>query len=460
MKYISTRGQSEALSFSDAIMSGLARDGGLFLPEEFPQIGDQLGDWSELTYPELAYEVMRLFSDLPDDDLKCLVNKSYSTFSHPDVTPIKRVGDVYLMELFHGPTMAFKDIALQFLGNLFEYQLERRDGLMNIVAATSGDTGSAAIQGVRGKERINIFVMHPKGRTSDVQKRQMTTVLDDNVFNMAVSGTFDDCQAMLKELFNDLDFKDHNSLGAVNSINWARVLAQVVYYIYATLEIQKETGAERVRFSVPTGNFGDIFAGYVASRMGLPIGKLVLATNENNILTRFFNSGKYSQGEVVPTLSPSMDIQVASNFERYLYYLLGEDSSAVKSMMRSFADGKTIEVPLKDGKVDPLFAAGTGTTEMTLETIKTCYNEHDYLLDPHTAVGYRIAHDHLCDDEPMICLATAHPAKFGDAIKEAIGEDIAHHPDLDALSGKPMRCDDLSANVDDLKKYVQTRINR
>ena len=458
MKYISTRGQSEALSFSDAIMTGLARDGGLLLPEEFPQISDRLEDWSELTYSELAYEVMRLFTDIPDDDLKNLVNKSYATFNHPDVTPIERVGEVYVMELFHGPTMAFKDIALQFLGNTFEYQLERRDEHMNIVAATSGDTGSAAIQGVRGKERINIFVMHPKGRTSEVQKRQMTTVLEDNVFNLAVDGTFDDCQAMLKQLFNDLEFKDNYKLGAVNSINWARILAQVVYYIYATLKIQKITGAKRIRFSVPTGNFGDIFAGYVASRMGLPIGKLILATNENNILTRFFNTGEYSQGKVVPTLSPSMDIQVASNFERYLYYLLGEDSSAVKKMMQSFADGETIRVPLNNGQLDPLFSAGTGTTEMTLETIKTCYNKYGYLLDPHTAVGYRIAHDHLCDDEPMVCLATAHPAKFGDAIKQAIGKDIAHHPELDALLDKPMRFNDLAAKVDDLKEYVKTRV--
>ncbi len=458
MKYISTRGQSEALSFSDAIMTGLARDGGLLLPESFPQIEDKLDGWEGLAYSDLAFEVMRLFTDLPDEDLRSIVDKSYATFSHPEVAPIKRVGDVFVMELFHGPTMAFKDIALQFLGNLFEYQLEHRNQQMNIVAATSGDTGSAAIQGVRGKDRINIFVMHPEGRTSEVQKRQMTTVLDDNVFNMAVDGTFDDCQAMLKDLFNDLDFRDRYCLGAVNSINWARVLAQVVYYIYATLQVRKLTGAERIRFSVPTGNFGDIFAGYVASRMGLPIGKLILATNENNILARFFNSGKYSQGEVVPTLSPSMDIQVASNFERYLYYLVGEDACEVKKLMQSFSEGNTIQVPLKNGKVDPLFAAGTGTTEMTLEAIKSCYAEHGYLLDPHSAVGYRIAQDHLQEDEPMVCLATAHPAKFGDAIKQAIGEDIAHHPELDALSGKPMRYDKLKANVDDLKKYVKTHI--
>jgi threonine synthase len=458
MKYISTRGQTESLSFSDAVMTGLARDGGLLLPESFPQVAGELDRWSDLPYAGLAVEVMRLFVDLPDDDLRDIVNRSYSTFEDPAVTPLKRVGDVHIMELFHGPTLAFKDVALQFLGNLFEYQLERRDQRLNIVAATSGDTGSAAIYGVRGKDRIRIFVMHPKGRTSEIQERQMTTVLDSNVSNLAVEGTFDDCQAMLKSLFNDLPFRDRYCLGAVNSINWARVLAQVVYYVYATLQLRKHEGVERVRFSVPTGNFGDIFAGYVAARMGVPIGKLVLATNENDILTRFFTTGEYSLGNVVPTLSPSMDIQVASNFERYLYYKLGENSDAVREQMAAFAGGDAIRVPLEDGVMDPLFAAGTGTTAMTLDAIKTCYAEHGYLLDPHTAVGYSIAHDHLCEHEPMVCLATAHPAKFGEAIKQAVGEDLAHHPKLDVLAGQDTRCDDLAADVANLRDYIVERV--
>ena len=458
MKYISARGQTEPLSFSDAIMTGLARDGGLLLPEAFPQVADRLESWGELAYADLAFEVMRLFVDLPDPALRDIVDRSYATFDDPDVTPLKRVGDVHILELFHGPTLAFKDVALQFLGNLFEYELERRGQNMNIVAATSGDTGSAAICGVRGKERIRIFVMHPKGRTSEVQERQMTTVLDGNVFNLAVEGTFDDCQAMLKTLFNDLSFRDRYCLGAVNSINWARVLAQVVYYIYAALQIRRREGAERVRFSVPTGNFGDIFAGYVASRMGAPIGKLVLATNENDILTRFFTTGEYSLGQVVPTLSPSMDIQVASNFERYLYYKLGEDGAAVREQMSAFADGNAIQVPSDGGVVDPLFAAGTGTTAMTLESIKNCHETYGYLLDPHTAVGYSIAHDHLSDDEPMVCLATAHPAKFGGAIMQAVGEDLAHHPQLDALADREARCDDLSADADELKDYIAERV--
>jgi threonine synthase len=454
MKYISTRGQIEPLSFSEAVMGGLARDGGLLLPESFPQVADKLDSWVGLSYQALAFEVMQPFVDIPDDDLRSLVDRSYASFRESEVTPLRRVGDVYVLELFHGPTLAFKDVALQFLGNLFEYQLERTQSHLNIVAATSGDTGSAAIHGVRGKERIKIVVMHPEGRTSDVQARQMTTVLDDNVFNVAVEGTFDDCQAMLKQLFNDLPFRDRHNLGVVNSINWARVLAQVVYYVYATLQIREREGVERVRFSVPTGNFGDIFAGYVAAQMGVPIGKLILATNENDILSRFFATGVYGQGVVVPTLSPSMDIQVASNFERYLYYRLGEDGDAVRTAMASFAAGECIRVPHADKGDDALLTAGRGTTADTLAAIKQCYADSGYILDPHTAVGYHIAHQHLKKDEPMVCLATAHPAKFGDAVLQAIGEDVAHHPILDALNGKPTRCDRLPAEGDRLKAYL------
>jgi len=283
-------------------------------------------------------------------------------------------------------------------------------------------------------------------------------VLDHNVHNLAVEGTFDDCQGMLKQLFNDLPFRDRCALGAVNSINWARILAQVVYYVYATLQIRKRDGVERVRFSVPTGNFGDIFAGYVASRMGVPIGKLILATNENDILARFFVTGVYATGTVVPTLSPSMDIQVASNFERYLYCRLGEDGAAVRRMMAAFAGGEAIRIPLESGVVDPLFAAGTGTTSDTLAAIKACYEAHGYLLDPHTAVGYHLAHQHLCEAEPMVCLATAHPAKFGAAVERAVGDDIAHHAELDALLTQPTRCDDIAADVEGLKAYVLERV--
>ena len=458
MRYISTRGESDPLSFSEAVMTGLARDGGLLLPESIPQVGDRLDAWAELAYPDLAFEVMRLFADLPDDDLRGIVQRSYAAFDTPEVTPLRPLGDGYLLELFHGPTLAFKDVALQFLGNLFEYLLERSGGHMNIVAATSGDTGSAAICGVRGMERIRIFVMHPDGKTSEIQRLQMTTVLDDNVFNLAVRGSFDDCQRMLKEVFNDLDFKDGCSLGAVNSINWARVLAQVVYYFYASLRVCRERGADRVRFSVPTGNFGDIFAGYIAAKMGAPIGKLVLATNENDILARFFNSGEYSCGEVVPTISPSMDIQVASNFERYLYYRLDCDTVAVRDLMRQFGESGRIVIDKCDGAVDDFISAGSGTTELTLEAIAECCENTGIVLDPHTAVGYSVGRCFTDEREPMIFLATAHPAKFGDAIRQALGDDAAGHPRLERLRGMPSRYDMLDADSRALKEYILRHI--
>ena len=283
----------------------------------------------------------------------------------------------------------------------------------------------------------------------------MTTVLDDNVFNIAVKGTFDDCQGIMKEIFRDLEFKGACSLGTVNSINWARVLAQIVYYFYSAFRVQEATGAEKVRFSVPTGNFGDILAGYIASRMGLPVGKLVLATNENDILSRFFNSGEYSLGTVVETISPSMDIQVASNFERYLYYKTGEDGAAISLMMDNFAESGSLSVDLSDdGSVDNLFAAGCGTTASTLETIRKVYAEHGYLLDPHTAVGVNVGLQHCADNEPMIYVSTAHPAKFSKAIKDAVGEDLAHHDILDGLAELPARCEVLSSEAQEVRRFI------
>lgn len=447
----------EPVGFQDAVMTGLARDGGLLLPAEIPDVRDRLGRWSKLSYPELACEVMGLFSDLPAADLRDLVLRAYRTFEHPEVAPVVPVGPFHVLELFHGPTLSFKDIALQFLGNLFEHILRRTGQELNIVAATSGDTGSAAIHGVRGRDRIRIFVMHPRGKVSPLQERQMTTVLDANVFNLAIEGTFDDCQRIMKSIFGDLAFKDRHSLGAVNSINWARVLAQIVYYFFSAFRVMERTGARRVRFSVPTGNFGDIFAGYVSARMGLPIGRLVLATNENDILARFFATGVYSVGPVHQTMSPSMDIQVASNFERYLYYAVGGDASRLQSLMDDFAKhGRLCVGRPSGGAVDPLFAAGAGSTKTTLETIRSVYAEHGYLLDPHTAVGVHVAAGHLAADEPMICIATAHPAKFPDAIGKATGrDDLARHPALDALAGREARCAVRPASVDEVRAFVE-----
>jgi threonine synthase len=459
MRYISTRGGDHPLGFKDAVMTGLARDGGLLLPAEVPYVAPRLPAWQRLSYPELAFEIMRLYTDIPAADLNDIIARSYAAFRHPDVTPVQCVDGVHILELFHGPTLAFKDVALQFLGNVFEYILEETNQHLNILAATSGDTGSAAICGVRSRERIRIFVMHPHGRVSPLQERQMTTVLDDNVFNIAVNGTFDDCQRIMKNLFGDLAFKDRHSLGTVNSINWARVLAQIVYYFFAAFRVMRLTGARRIQFAVPTGNFGDIFAGYMACRMGLPVSRLVLATNENDILARFFNNGDYGRGPVHATISPSMDIQVASNFERYLYYRVGEDPLALRELMQRFADtGRLTVLPLPDGRIDDLISAGMGDTQHTLATIREFQAEHGYLLDPHSAVGVCVGSRYLKEDEPMICLATAHPAKFGQAILDATGQDLAHHPMLDELVDLPTRCAVLPATESAIRAHLETNI--
>jgi threonine synthase len=450
----------EPIGFQDAVMTGLAPDSGLLLPENLPDVSSNLDEWKKLSYQELAFEVMRLFvTDIPEDDLKTLIEKSYSTFRISEVAPVVSVGNLHILELWHGPTLAFKDVALQFLGNLFEYILEKRGGELNILGATSGDTGSAAIYGVHGKKNIRIFIMHPKGRTSPIQEKQMTSVLDDNVFNLAVEGTFDNCQHLMKTIFSDVEFKTKYSLGSVNSVNWARVLAQIVYYFYAFFRVQESTGAEQVQFSVPTGNFGDILAGYLAAQMGLPVKKLILATNENNILSRFFNSGEYSTGEVVPTLSPSMDIQVASNFERYLYYYLGMDSTRLCELMDDFAEEKKLMVELNEnGVVDDLFVAGEGNIEQTLTTIEKIHAETGYMLDPHTAVGVAVAERFQCSENPTICLATAHPAKFPEAIERAIGQ-AAHHLLLDALADAETRCQTIANDETAVCDYLIQKIS-
>ena len=451
-QYISTRGGVSPVDFSAAVMMGLADDGGLLLPADIPDIRGKLENWRKLSYRDLAYEVMSPFigESIAEADLRVLINRSYDSFDTPDVIPIVPVGGIYIAELFHGPTLAFKDVALQFLGNLFEHELKCTGGRLNILGATSGDTGSAAIHGVRGKAGIDIFIMFPEGRVSPLQERQMTTVPDANVHCIAVTGTFDDGQRVLKAVFNDIPFKRQYSLGAVNSVNWARVLAQVVYYFWGAFRVQEATGAATVQVTVPTGNFGDIFAGYVAKRMGAPISRLVLATNENDILSRFFNTGCYSLGEVSPTLSPSMDIQVASNFERYLYYRLGCDTEKVRDTMAAFARDKSITVP----GTDPDFAAGRGDTPSTLATIARYHAQYGYILDPHTAVGVSVAEQHLRANEPMLCLATAHPAKFSSAITRALGSDLARHPTLEALKTLPTRKVLLAPVKETIQEYM------
>lgn len=462
MRYISTRGQVSPVSFQEAVLMGLAEDGGLLIPEGIPDLSGILEKWRSLSYMDLAFEIFRHFAtDIPDRDLRGLVAKSYASSFSPKVAPTVKVGDLHILELFHGPTLAFKDVALQLLGNLFEYILERTGGSLNILGATSGDTGSAAIYGVRGREHINIFIMHPYRRVSPIQERQMTAVLDANVHNIAIEGSFDDCQAIMKTLARDLDFKLRYSLGAVNSVNWGRVLAQIVYYFATVFDVQKSTGADSVQVCVPTGNFGNILAGWYARQMGLPISRLILATNENDILSRFFNTGVYSMGEVVHTLSPAMDIQISSNFERYLYYHVGRDAGQLRSLMEQFGATGSLNVKMDStGRVDPVFAADRCTIGEMLSGIRKYFEKHQYILDPHTAVGVTVAERFRTNGVPLICLATAHPAKFPDAIQQATGKDVARHPDIDALRDLPTRCKVLPNDKEAVRKYIVETIGR
>jgi threonine synthase len=459
MHYISTRGGISPIPFKDAVMMGLATDGGLLLPEVLPAVAPEtLKNWQSSSFQKLAAEIFRLFiSDIENDRLDELINLSYSTFSHPEITPLVKKGDLYIQELFHGPTLAFKDVALQFLGNVFAHILQETGSRMNIIGATSGDTGSAAIYGVRGKERINIFILHPYKRVSPTQELQMTTVIDPNVYNIAITGNFDDGQAIVKAIFNDIPFKNRYHLGAVNSINWARILAQVVYYVYAWLKIKNDTGVESIEFSVPTGNFGDIFAGYIARNL-LPQGairRLILATNENNLLTRFVTRGDYSVSKVVATSSPSMDIQVASNFERYLYYLYDCDAEQTRKDFEQFSQtGK-----LRFGQellqtIQQDFGSKSVNEAETQDTIRRFYKEHDYILDPHTAVGVNAAQACASRDIPVVCLATAHPAKFSAAVVRAIGKEPELPPPLKGLHDKESRCEVLEPEVRVVQEYI------
>ncbi len=456
MKYISTRGGIEPVSFTQAVKMGLADDGGLLIPAQIPQVSaETLHTWATLRFQDLAFEVIRLYTAgaLPDADLKDIVERSFSAFDHPDITPLVKAGELNILELFHGPTLAFKDVALQFLGNMFEYQLSREGGQINIIGATSGDTGSAAIYGVRGKPHIHIFILHPHQRVSAVQERQMTSVLDDNVHNIAIEGTFDDGQHIVKALFNDLPFKQSHQLAAVNSINWARIVAQIVYYFYAWGKMTGGEVTQKISFSVPTGNFGDIFAGYVAKMMGLPVKKLVLATNRNDILSRFVNQGAYESSSVAPTISPSMDIQVSSNFERYLYFLLDGNATVVKGLMEEFAASGRFSVDAdKLAKVQEEFASCAVSEEATLATIKLVHQNTGYVLDPHTAVG--VAAAQALDEPDAVCLATAHPAKFGDAVKQAISEEVALPPHLSDLLTRETRMKILPADVAAIKQFM------
>lgn len=425
MRYVSTRGSAPALDFSGVTLAGLASDGGLYVPDEWPQFSiDEIREMRGLPYAELAARIMQPFIGdcLSEERLLELTTKAYGRFAHQAVTPLAQLDEQHwLLELFHGPTLAFKDVALQMLGLLFEEFLGREEGSLTIVGATSGDTGSAAIDAVAGLDRVEIFMLHPKGRVSDVQRRQMTTVRAPNVHNIAIEGSFDDAQAMVKRIFADGSVTDWHRIGAVNSINWARLMAQIVYYFAAALQLG---GPDRkIAFSVPTGNFGDVFAGHVAARMGLPIEQLIVATNVNDILHRALSAGDYSTGTVTPTAAPSMDIQVSSNFERLLYDVGGRNGQAMGEQMRAFEQDRAMRLTnaQREGAAE-LFTSARVDEHDTTQSMRWAYERCGQMIDPHTAIGLHAARKaDIAADVPVVTLATAHPAKFNDAVERATG---------------------------------------
>lgn len=464
MKYISTRGRAPALSFEEAMLTGLARDGGLYVPESWPSMSfDEIADLAGCRYEEAAFRVMRPFigDSFTDEELTGIISRAYAGFDHEARCPLVQIGENdFLLELHHGPTMAFKDVAMQLIGQLFEVALKRRGERVTIVGATSGDTGSAAIEAFRGLDAVDVFIMFPDGRVSDVQRRQMTTPTEDNVHALAVDGDFDDCQARLKDMFNDFTFRDEVHLAGVNSINWARVLAQVVYYFTSAVAL----GAPHrpVSFTVPTGNFGDIFAGYVARRMGLPIDRLIIATNQNNILHRTLETGSYVKQGVTPSISPSMDIQVSSNFERALFDLLDRDGRAVAQLMEELAEKGSFTLP--QGALSRLrieFESGDCSEEETRAAIATLYKMTGEVVCPHTAVGVKVAADkRMVGRVPMITLATAHAAKFPDAVEEACGV----RPELPArmadLFDRPERMTHVANDLSAIEAIIRERIGK
>ena len=447
MKFISTRGQTPSLGFSDAVATGLAPDGGLFLPETLPDFSGQLAAFENLSYAELCFEFMRVFAtDIPAATLRTIVDASYTTFADPAIAPLKPLAkNLYVLELFHGPTLAFKDFALQLLGNLYAHQCVVRRETINVLGATSGDTGAAAIHGLLGKPGTAIFILYPDGRVSPLQERQMACTGAANVFAIAIDGSFDDAQASLKEIFGDQAFRTRQRLSAVNSINLARVLAQCVYYLYAWLRLP---AAERsnVEFVVPTGNFGNVLAGWLLQQMGVPIRSFKVATNQNDILYRLFTTGEYRVGAVLPSLAPSMDIQVASNFERFIYFNVGRDAARVREVMQTFKTTGAYTFP--DFNRATFSASRTSDAEIA-SIITRVYREHGYIVDPHTACGFK----ELNPDRVSIVLATASPAKFPDTIRAAIGVEPTH-PSLEVLKSKPIVKHLLASTPAAIRAYI------
>jgi len=458
MRYVSTRGETPPLGFVEVTLAGLARDGGLYVPETWPQLStDAIKDFAGRPYAEVALDVIRPFvgGAIDDADLARMAQEAYGTFRHPAVAPLVQIGrNLFVLELFHGPTLAFKDLAMQLLARLMDYALARRGERATIVVATSGDTGGAAVEAFRGRAQVDLVVLFPQGRISDVQRRMMTTAKDDNVHALAIEGTFDDCQAIVKGLFNHHAFRDRVSLSGVNSINFARIVAQVVYYFTAAVTL----GAPRrpVAFTVPTGNFGDVFAGYVAERMGLPVERLSIATNVNDILVRTLQRGAYEVRDVTPTSSPSMDIQVSSNFERLLFDAGGRDAKAVRAMMGSLAQSGRFTVQAGAlAEMRGCFTAGRADEQETAATIRTLLRETGYLADPHTAVGIAVAEKEVRDHKtPMVVLSTAHPAKFPAAVEAACGVKPALPDWLADLGERPEQVTVLPPDQAAVERFI------
>lgn len=462
VKYISTRGNAPVLDFEGALLAGLASDGGLYVPQQLPQFSkDEIASWSGLSYSDLAFKVVSPFIGgcISDADLKNMIDETYEGFDHKAVAPLKGLGtNEWVLELFHGPTLAFKDFALQLLGRLMDHLLQKRGEKLVILGATSGDTGSAAIEGCRHSSCVDIFIMHPHNRVSEVQRRQMTSIIADNVHNIALSGNFDDCQEMVKASFADQSFLQGRKLGAVNSINWARIMSQIVYYFSASLALGGP--AREVSFSVPTGNFGDIFAGYLAKKMGLPIKQLIVATNKNDILHRAISNNDISKSDLEHTLSPSMDIMVSSNFERLLFDAYDRDGKAIADLMAEFKKGP-VQLNAKPWDVvKSLFNSEKVDDEQTCETISKVYAETGYLLDPHTAIGVEAARRANADVAvPMITLATAHPVKFPDAVVKAGLEAPALPAHLSDLYQRDESFDVLDNNLATVQKYMMEKLS-
>ncbi len=465
MKYLSTRGDTTPRGFCDILLEGLAPDGGLYLPERYPRIdAATLARWRSLPYAELAFEILSLYiDDIPAADLKRLCAATYTeqVFGTPQITPLKPLDEgLYLEALSNGPTLAFKDMAMQLLGHLFEYELARRGEELNILGATSGDTGSAAEYAMRGKQGVRVFMLSPQGRMSPFQQAQMFSLQDANIHNIAIEGVFDDCQDIVKAVSNDLAFKREHRIGTVNSINWARLLAQVVYYFAGWFQATK-ANTERVSFAVPSGNFGNICAGHVARMMGLPIAQLVLATNENDVLDEFFRTGTYrvrGTAETHETSSPSMDISKASNFERFVFDLLGRDGARTRALFGAALarDGGFTVTPAEFDAIPRYgFVSGRSTHADRLATIRSSWQRSGVIIDTHTADGLKVAREHLQSGVPMIVLETALPAKFAATIREAIGIDPEPPAALHGIEALPRRCAVMPADAAAVQRYIR-----